>query len=147
MAALYTTLEKVQKSYMGTWEDSWDEWVTDQIPVVSAMLRKQFRKYNRDLDDDILTGDPELILVEEVANNMIIRRLKPSDNELPAVDFSNLSQSVGPYSFSVGGVNSSSSFYLKRDELRLLGLPLLATGNIDFVYFTPERRGDVFPYC
>ena len=147
MAALYTTLEKVQKSYMGTWEDPWDSWVTDQIPVVSAMLRRQFRKYNRNLDDDILLGDPETILVEEVANNIIIRRLKSSESDMPAVDFSNLSQSVGPYSFSVGGVSNSSSFYIKRDELKLLGLPLLATGNIDFVYFTPEGRSHDFPYC
>lgn len=124
---------------MGSWSEEWDEWIDKQIPVVSAMLRQTFSRYGRDLDDGLLTGTVEQILLEDVANNMIHRRLQAPDAVMPtSADYSSLSSSAGPYSFSLTTTGSSGSFYIKRDELKKLGLPLLATGGIDFHYFKPE---------
>ena len=136
MAASYTTLESVRESYMGTWDaEAWDDWVERQIPVVSAMLRQEFRNYSRDLDDEIALGLVDPILVEDVANSIIHRRLQSEDTAAPvAGDYSTLSASAGPYSFSGTLAGSTGSFYIKREERRRLGLSVVAMAGIDIVY-------------
>ena len=128
----YTDLQKVKDSYMSPWNEDWDPWVTRQIPVASAMLRQEFKNCGMDLDKEIEEGDLELILVEDVQNSMIHRRLAASDNGMGGIDFASMSSSAGPYSMSITPVGSNSSFYISKQEKRRLGLPSIAFSGASF---------------
>lgn len=135
MAAEYTSLESVRLSYMGPWQDDWNDWVEDQIPVVSGILRKGFKNYGKNLDIDIANGDVEVPLVRSVANAMLSRRITTFDNGLGGgMDMSDLSATAGSYTFSMTPAGSTGSFYVKREEWKLLGLPSIALGGINYSF-------------
>lgn len=130
----YTTLQEVKDSFMGPWDqENWDTWVEKNIPVAEAMIEQLFEDYGRSLEEDLESKRTKLVLLKTVLNQMIVRRLNASNfggQTMP--DYSSMSQAMGPFSVSVTPVGSNSSFYVRKDERRLLGLPRIVVGGFDF---------------
>lgn len=126
----YLTLEQLKDSYLGTWDSSWDAWATRELDLVSSWLRTYFKNSGRDLDAEIADGEIELLTVESIVASMLIRKLTSSVNVPFGGEFSQLSQSAGGYSSSVTMKPSAASYYLRRDELSLLGFSNFSMASI-----------------
>lgn len=144
--AAYTDLESVRRSYLGAWSDEWDEKVEEWIPIVSSILRSTFKRHGRSLDASIILGDPELIIVRYVANQMISRRLSSMATASGAsgVDYKNLSVGVGPYSMAITPVNTGKGFMVQWDEKERLGLNSVIFSSFKESYFS-EDGDEVVP--
>jgi hypothetical protein len=139
MDAEYTTLESIKEAYGPAWDESWDTRVTRQIAVVSAFIWGEFNDRGRDLDAEILSGKTKAILVEEVANSMLARKISSYEDDMGVgdVDWTNLSKSVGPFNLSVGRASGSGSLYMKKDERALLKLGNISLGAVSYTYLDP----------
>lgn len=123
----YATLEDLKLVMGESWVETQSELAERLLTVASAGLRKVFRETGLNLDEMILTGEIEQILVNQVVCDMVARNLKQVVS--PLGDFSQMSQSAGGYSVSVS--TNGNNLYLKRDEMKWLGLPSVSLTKIN----------------
>lgn len=132
MSEAYITLDELKESYLGDWDDDNDRWAEKQIQLAGAHLRAEFKSYGRDLDEEIAEDNVDHIAVESVISAMVLRKL--SQESMPfGGGFTQFGESADGYSINVTASSRFSSMYLRRDEKRLLGLPLMRTGSIKIV--------------
>ena len=123
----YATLEDLKLVMGESWVETQSELAERLLTVASAGLRKVFKETGLNLDEMILTGEIEQILVNQVVCDMVARNLKQVVS--PLGDFSQMSQSAGGYSVSVS--TNGNNLYLKRDEMKWLGLPSVSLTKIN----------------
>ena len=123
----YATLEDLKLVMGESWVETQRELAERLLTVASAGLRKVFKETDLNLDEMILTGEIEQILVNQVVCDMVARNLKQVVS--PLGDFSQMSQSAGGYSVSVS--TNGNNLYLKRDEMKWLGLPTITLTKIN----------------
>lgn len=123
----YATLEDLKLVMGESWVETQRELAERLLTVASAGLRKVFKETGLNLDEMILTGEIEQILVNQVVCDMVARNLKQVVS--PLGDFSQMSQSAGGYSVSVS--TNGNNLYLKRDEMKWLGLPSVSLTKIN----------------
>lgn len=123
----YATLEDLKLVMGESWVETQREFAERLLTVASAGLRKVFKETGLNLDEMILTGEIEQILVNQVVCDMVARNLKQVVS--PLGDFSQMSQSAGGYSVSVS--TNGNNLYLKRDEMKWLGLPSVSLTKIN----------------
>lgn len=123
----YATLEDLKLVMGESWVETQRELAERLLTVASAGLRKVFKETGLNLDEMILTGEIEQILVNQVVCDMVARNLKQVVS--PLGDFNQMSQSAGGYSVSVS--TNGNNLYLKRDEMKWLGLPSVSLTKIN----------------
>ena len=100
------------------------------LPIVSARLRYEAKKVNKDLDE-MITNDSVLECVaKSVIVGIVERTLKLQKSDSPIV--SQYSESALGYSYSGTIPNPGESLYIKNNELKALGLKRQRYGVIDF---------------
>lgn len=98
------------------------------IEVVSASLREEARKVNRNLDE-MISYNPDLAIVaKSVCVDVVARALMTSTNQEPTTQFS---QSAGGYSASGSFLVPGGGIFIKQSELSRLGLKRQRIGAID----------------
>lgn len=98
------------------------------IPIVSASLRSEARKVNRNLDE-MISLDPDLKTVaKSVCVDVVARALMTSTNQEPTTQFA---QSAGGYSVSGTFLVPGGGLFIKNSELARLGLKKQRIGVID----------------
>ncbi len=100
------------------------------LSIVSARLRFEAKKVGKNLDE-MIADDSDL---EEVAKSItagiVERTLKLQKDDSPIV--SQYSESALGYSYSGTVPNPGESLYIKKNELKALGLRRQRYGVIDF---------------
>ena len=92
---------------------------TALIPVVSSRLRAEAKKVGKDLDA-MVTADSDLLLVaKSVTVDVVARTLMTSTNAEPVSQFS---ESALGYTVSGTYLNAGGGIFIKKDELKALGL-------------------------
>lgn len=124
----YATLEDLKLVMGESWVESQSDLAERLLSVSSAGLRKIFKTHSLNLDEMILTGEIEQILVNQIVCDMVARNLKQVVSPLGG-DFSQMSQSAGGYSISVS--TNGNNLYLKREEIKWLGLPSVSLTKIN----------------
>jgi hypothetical protein len=100
------------------------------LSIVSARLRFEAKKVGKDLDK-MIADDPDLAIVaKSVTAGIVERTLKLQKNDSPIV--SQYSESALGYSYSGTVPNPGESLYIKKNELKALGLKRQRYGVIDF---------------
>ena len=100
------------------------------LPIISARLRYEAKKVGKDLDE-MIANDSELeIVTKSVIAGIVERTLKLQKSDSPIV--SQYSESALGYSYSGTIPNPGESLYIKKNELKALGLKRQRYGVIDF---------------
>lgn len=100
------------------------------LDIVSARLRIEAKKVNKNLDD-MITNDADLeVVARSVTAGIVERTLKLQKSDSPVV--SQYSESALGYSYSGTVPNPGESLYIKKNELKALGLKRQRYGVIDF---------------
>jgi hypothetical protein len=100
------------------------------LSIVSARLRFEAKKVGKDLDK-MITDDLDLAIVaKSVTAGIVERTLKLQKGNSPIV--SQYSESALGYSYSGTVPNPGESLYIKKNELKALGLKRQRYGVIDF---------------
>ena len=100
------------------------------LNIVSARLRFEAKKVGKDLDE-MIANDPEFEMVaKSVIAGIIERTVKLLKSDSPVV--SQYSESALGYSYSGTIPNPGESLYIKKNELKALGLKRQRYGVIDF---------------
>lgn len=129
MAEVYATINDLKTVMGDAWQDSQEPLAEKLLEVASAGLRQIFRDHEMNLDELILDGIPEEIVVNQIVCEMVARNLQGVTTPLGG-DFSQFSQAAGGYSISVS--SNGSNLYLKKEQARWLGLPSLTVSKIVF---------------
>lgn len=128
----YINVEELKEHYLGVWDDENDSWADKQLENASAYLRAEFKEHGRDLNEEIEDEEVEESIVKSVVASMVLRKL--SSESLPyGGAFAQISEAADGYSHSITPVSRFSNLYVRRDEKKLLGIPLIAMGTIDIV--------------
>lgn len=90
------------------------------LEIVSARLRVEAKKVGKDLDEMIADDSDLEVVARSVVAGIIERTLKLQANNSPIV--SQFSESALGYSYSGTIPNPGESLYIKKSELRALGL-------------------------
>ncbi len=98
------------------------------LPIVSDSLRQEADKVGKDLDEIASQSESYASVVKSVVVDVIGRTLQTSTNSEPMTQFN---QSALGY--SVGGtfLNPGGGLFIKRDELKRLGLRQQKMGAMD----------------
>ena len=100
------------------------------LNIVSARLRFEAKKVGKDLDE-MIANDPEFEMVaKSVIAGIVERTVKLLKSDSPVV--SQYSESALGYSYSGTIPNPGESLYIKKNELKALGLKRQRYGVIDF---------------
>lgn len=99
------------------------------INVVSARLRIEAKKVGKNLDDMIKEDSDLGIVVKSVVAGIVERTLKLQSTDSPIV--SQFSESAMGYSFSGTVPNPGESLYIKKSELKALGLRIQRIGAME----------------
>ena len=106
---------------------------SELLKVVSAMLRTKAKQQNRDLDK-MIENDPNLAIVAKgVVVDVVARVLMTSTDMEPMTQ---MTQSAGGYSATGTFLVPGGGIYIKREELRRLGLLRPRYGTRDFYGFS-----------
>ncbi len=100
------------------------------LDIVSARLRFEAKKVNKNLDDMIANDTDLKIVAKSVIAGIVERTLKLQKSDSPVV--SQYSESALGYSYSGTVPNPGESLYIKKNELKALGLKKQRYGVIDF---------------
>lgn len=100
------------------------------LDVVSARLRFEAKKVNKDLDEMIANDSDLAIVARSVIAGIVERTLKLQSSDSPIV--SQYSESALGYTYSGTIPNPGESLYIKTNELKALGLKRQRYGVIDF---------------
>ena len=100
------------------------------LDIVSARLRFEAKKVKKDLDEMIANDSDLEIVAKSVTAGIVERTLKLQKSDSPVV--SQYSESALGYSYSGTVPNPGESLYIKKNELKALGLKKQRYGVIDF---------------
>ncbi len=100
------------------------------LDIVSARLRFEAKKVNKNLDEMIENDSDLKIVAKSVIAGIVERTLKLQKSDSPIV--SQYSESALGYSYSGTIPNPGESLYIKKNELKALGLKRQRYGVIDF---------------
>lgn len=100
------------------------------LDIISARLRFEAKKVNKDLDEMIANDTEFEIVAKSVIAGIVERTLKLLKSDSPIV--SQYSESALGYSYSGTIPNPGESLYIKKNELKALGLKRQRYGVIDF---------------
>jgi hypothetical protein len=100
------------------------------IELVSARLRIEAKKVGKDLDKMIASDEDLKIVARSVTAGIVERTLKLQKSNSPMV--SQYSQSALGYTYTGTIPNPGESLYIKKNELKALGLVRQRYGVIDF---------------
>lgn len=98
------------------------------LEIVSDLLRNEAINVGKDLDKMIEDNPVLKNVAKSVTVDIIIRALN-SDSELEAM--SQYTQSAGGYTFSGSPLNAGGGIFIKKNELKKLGLRKRKLGVID----------------
>lgn len=104
------------------------ERATSLIEVVSASLREEARKVNRNLDEMILKNPDLGTVAKSVSVDVVARTLMTSTNQEPMTQ---MSQAAGGYSVSGSFLVPGGGLFIKNSELARLGLKKQRIGAIN----------------
>lgn len=99
------------------------------LSVVSNRLRMEARKVGKDIDDDIKDDLVYKDVVRGVTVDIVARTLMTSTDKEPMTQYS---ESALGYSVSGTFLTPGGGLFIKRDELKALGLRRQRYGVIDF---------------
>lgn len=99
------------------------------LKVVSNRLRQEADRVGKDIDKMIEKSESYKDVVKSVTVDIVARTLMTSTDQEPMTQFS---QSALGYSVQGSFLNPGGGIFIKRDELRALGLRRQRYGVIDF---------------
>lgn len=102
---------------------------TELLTVVSSRLRYEAKKVKRDLDQMINDDDNLRNVAKMVTIDIVARALMTSTTQEPMTQFS---ESAMGYSFSGTFLSPGGGLFIKRDELKALGLSKQRFGLVDY---------------
>ena len=108
------------------------------IPVICAQLRVEAKKYGKDLDALYTSDSDYALLLKSVTVDIVGRTLMTSTDSEPMTQYSQ--QAMG-YSVSGTYLVPGGGVYIKKSELKRLGLARQQIGVIDF-YETTGNSGN-----
>ena len=100
------------------------------LDIVSARLRFEAKRVNKNLDEMVANDSDFEIVAKSVAAGIVERTLKLQKSDSPIV--SQYSESALGYSYSGTIPNPGESLYIKKNELKALGLKRQRYGVINF---------------
>lgn len=100
------------------------------LNIVSARLRFEAKKVGKDLDEMIANDTEFEMVAKSVIAGIVERTVKLLKSDSPIV--SQYSESALGYSYSGTIPNPGESLYIKKNELKALGLKRQRYGVIDF---------------
>lgn len=100
------------------------------LNIVSARLRFEAKKVGKDLDEMIANDTEFEMVAKSVIAGIVERTVKLLKSDSPVV--SQYSESALGYSYSGTIPNPGESLYIKKNELKALGLKRQRYGVIDF---------------
>lgn len=107
------------------------------LKTVSALLREAARQTGRDLDE-MIKNNPDLAAVaKSVAVDVVARVLMTSTDQEPMTQ---MSQSAGGFSASGTFLIPGGGIFIKRDELKRLGLRRPRYGAMDIYGISDQRN-------
>lgn len=98
------------------------------LPVVSNRLRMEAMRVNKDMDQMIVADEIYADVVKSVTVDIVARTLMTSTDKEPMSQFS---QSALGYSVSGTFLTPGGGLFIKRDELKALGLRKQRYGVIE----------------
>lgn len=99
------------------------------LPVVSDRLRIEAKKVGKDIDQMNVDSVAYANVLKSVTVDIVARTLMTSTNQEPMTQYS---QSALGYSVSGTFLTPGGGLFIKRDELKALGLRTQRYGVIDF---------------
>lgn len=99
------------------------------LPVVSDRLRIEAEKVGKDIDQMIVDSVAYANVLKSVTVDIVARTLMTSTSQEPMSQFS---QSALGYTVSGTFLTPGGGLFIKRDELKVLGLRKQRYGVIDF---------------
>ena len=99
------------------------------LTVVSNRLRIEARKVGKDIDVEVLNDEIYADVVRAVTVDIVARTLMTSTDKEPMTQYS---ESALGYSVSGTFLTPGGGLFIKRDELKALGLRKQRYGVIDF---------------
>jgi len=99
------------------------------LPVVSDRLRIEAESVGKDIDQQMIISPAYRNVVKSVVVDIVARTLMTSTNKEPMSQFS---ESALGYSVSGTFLTPGGGLFIKRDELKALGLRRQRYGVIDF---------------
>ncbi|WP_211316702.1 phage Gp19/Gp15/Gp42 family protein [Oceanobacillus arenosus] len=110
------------------------------LPVVSDRLRLEAEKVEKNIDQMITDSVSYKNVVKSVTVDIVARTLMTSTSQEPMSQFS---QSALGYTVSGTFLTPGGGLFIKRDELKALGLRKQRYGVMDF-YDTNQRNNNYF---
>ena len=112
------------------------ERVRELIPVIENSLRVEADNVGKDLDDMAKASEPYRSVLKSVIVDVVARTLMTSTDQEPMTQYS---ESALGYSFSGSFLVPGGGLFIKRDELKRLGLKKQRYGVVNF-YENPWDR-------
>lgn len=98
------------------------------IPIVCDSLRVEAHKVGKDLDEMVAADDALATVAKSVTVDVVMRELMTSTDSEP---MSQMSQSALGYTVSGTYLSPGGGLFIKKDELKRLGLRRQRYGGID----------------
>ena len=123
----YATVEDMAARWRPMTEDE-KKRATALLPVVSASLRLEAKKVGKDLDLMVLEDSDLREVAKSVTVDVVARTLMTSTNQEPMTQ---MSESAGGYSASGTFLVPGGGLFIKKSELKRLGLRRQKVGVIN----------------
>jgi len=117
------------------------ERATALLPVVSNRLRLEAENVGKDIDQMIAESDVYKDVVKSVTVDIVARTLMTSTSQEPMTQYS---ESALGYSVSGTFLTPGGGLFIKRDELKALGLRKQRYGVMEFYDY--DKRHNSYPY-
>lgn len=114
---------------------------TALLPVVSDRLRIEAEKVGKDIDQEIIDSISYASVVKSVTVDIVARTLMTSTSQEPMTQ---MSQSALGYSVQGTFLTPGGGLFIKRDELKALGLRKQRYGVMEF--YEHDKRNNRYPY-
>lgn len=111
------------------------------LKVISNRIRLEAESVNKDIDSMISDSEVYKDVVKSVTVDIVARTLMTSTSQEP---MSQYSESALGYSVSGTFLTPGGGIFIKRDELKALGLRRQRYGVIDF--YDDDKRNNSYPY-
>ena len=139
MADTYCTVDDVIALTGNSYSQAEQDRITQLCDVVSDLLRQHAYNVGKDLDEMIADEKVLSNTVKSVTCDIVLRALMtPTSGDAPMTTFS---QSALGYSVSGTYLVPGGGIFIKKSELKLLGLLRQRYGVIE--YYDPRNNGEV----
>jgi len=124
----FATIDDINKLWRLLQQDE-ETRVGALLPVISNRLRIEAEKVGKDIDQMVFDSVAYASVVKSVTVDIVARTLMTSTNQEPMTQYS---ESALGYSVSGTFLTPGGGLFIKRDELKALGLRTQRYGVIDF---------------